>query len=299
MAPRKILAFSFVLIALIAVPFGSARAAFGISPPWVNADHLVKGSKYSQTIYLVQDVVPEDIKVNAQISIDESIRPWITLDNGTEFIIPKGTKQFPVVVSVNAPQNASLGSYHGTISFTQSPASAGQVTIAIGAQAALNVVVGTGIFEKMSIPLIKFLDIEEGWNPRVYVRFSNEGNIPERFDSATYELFDQYGVVRLAYAQKTDGFNEVKPFTTDEFTVEFPIDFHLGIGQYWGNVSFYKDGKVIGSQRTVFNVLEKGSLGVPFTSALEFVKKQWPFITLGLLLIIGLSFVSLRKRRGA
>ena len=49
----------------LALPFHSTKAAFGISPPFINADHLVKGSKYVQTIYLVQDNPAEDLGIVA------------------------------------------------------------------------------------------------------------------------------------------------------------------------------------------------------------------------------------------
>lgn len=262
--------YRFLLVALWAVVFLPALyflttplyayAAFGTSPPFLNADHLVKGAHYVQTVYLVQDRPDVDVPINAVLEIPESIRSWVTLDRGFSFTIPKGVQQFPVQVSVQIPQDAGLGAYHGNLTFTTAPTQSGQVTIALGAQVVINLTVGEGIYRNIHIPLIRFLDIEEGWNPRVQVKFANDGNVPEAFTGATYELLDQFGATRLAYLQKSEGFPEIPPFTIKEDIIEFPSSFRLGIGQYWGSVNFYQNDTLIGSQKTVFNVLKQGSL---------------------------------------
>jgi len=253
---------SFLVVAgiLLALQTQIAEASFGISPPFINATYLVPGAEYSQTIYLIQDNPETDLGIKANLEISEKIRSWIVIDKGNDFIIPQGTKQFPVEIKIKVPKDTELGIYGGNISFTTKPAQAGQVTIALGAQLILNLKVGNDIYENYNVPIIKPLDIEEGWNPKVLVRFNNMGNVPEAFTGATYELLDQYGAVRLAYVQKSNGFPEVAPFKEEEFVLEFPIDFHIGIGQYWANVSFYKGDKLIASQKTVFNVLKAGSI---------------------------------------
>jgi hypothetical protein len=260
-------------IALLYPQFG--KAAFGISPAVITMDHLVPGSEFTQTLYLVQDKPDDDLPVTATFDIPSAVRGWISIEQGESFTIPRGKNQFPVRITVKVPKGISLGSWSGKVSFVSNPQKTGQVTIALGAQAILNLRVGNDAYEKFSVPLIKLLDVEEGWDPRVYVKFQNEGNIPNGFTNATYELFDKFGEVRLAYVQKGDGFPETPAFTTKEYTMDFPIDFHLGIGQYWATVTFYKNDAVVASQRTVFNVLEKGSLAAsPFATLFEFVKKH-------------------------
>jgi hypothetical protein len=272
------------------------EAAFGISPPFMHADHLVPGSKFVQTIYLVQDQPVEDLRIKANLDIPEKVRSWISIDKGFEFTIPKGTRQFPVQVVVEVPKGTELAAYRGNLTFTGAPAQSGQVTIALGAQVSIDLRVGNDIFEKFSVPVIRLLDIEEGWNPRVYVKFNNEGNIPEAFTHATYELLDQYGAVRLAYIQKADDFPETPPFTIKEYSVEFPIDFHLGLGQYWGKVDFYQNEKVVASQKTVFNVLKAGSLSGPWSVVLDKIREYWIFGVIGLL-ALALVVVSVLKFR--
>ncbi len=283
----------------LSVP-ASVMAAFGISPPFLNADHLVRGSKFVQTVYLVQDDPSEDLKIIADLNINDRVRDWFTINEGKEIIIPKGTRQFPVVIEAQIPLDADLGLYHGAIAFKGMPAQTGQVTIALGVEVAINLSVGEGIYRKYNVPLIKFLDIEEGWSPKVYVKFNNEGNIPEAFDGATYELYDQFGAVKLAYIQKSKDFPETAPFSVDEYTIEFPVDLHLGIGQYWGSVSFYKEGAVIASQRTVFNVLKRGSLSGPFDQIIRFAKANVVALAgggIGLVFIMVVAIMWRRKKR--
>src|SRR6185312_12056775 len=115
----------------------------------------------------------------ANLTMDEPARSWVSIDKGFNFVIPQGTRQFPVTITINVPQGVNLGAYTGNITFTTQPSSAGQVTIALGAQVALNLTVGTGTFEKYSVPLIQFPDIQEGQSPIVAVKFQNDGNVPE------------------------------------------------------------------------------------------------------------------------
>ena len=281
----------------------SYAGSFGSSPPFLNADHLVPGANYTQTIYLVQDQPNSDLSIHAQLTVPDSVRSWIAIDKGFDFTIPQGTRQFPVVVTVAVPQGAGLGRYSGTLVFTTAPDKSGQVTIALGTSIAVNLTVGNDVFEKYSVPLVSFATIEEGWNPRAIVKFENDGNIPESFDSATFDLYDQYDAVRLAYITKQSGFPETPPFTTQQYTIEFPTDFHLGIGQYWGLVTFYKGQQVVASQKTIFNVVAAGSLIGPLGSALYSAQRSaWlmpaAIIILILILIAGIWFYRRRRSHG-
>ena len=261
----------------------------------MNADHLVPGSTYTETIYLVQDQPNQDLNIQANLQIDDTVRPWISIDKGFNFVIPQGTNQFPVEVTINVPQNASLGVYHGTLTFDTAPSSAGQVTIALGAQVSLNLTVGNGVFEKYSVQQIQFQDISEGGDPTVNVKFENDGNVPESFDGATYELYDQYDTVRLAYIEKNSGFPTTPPFTIQDYSVSFPTDFYLGVGEYWGVVTFYKNNQAVASQKTVFNVLKTDW----FSKTTRFIEKEWIYILIAAALLILLVFIAVRRVRSA
>ena len=294
MRPASFIAIaSIAAIAIFAVSAGVTHAAFGISPPFLNADHLVPGSTYTETIYLVQDQPDQDLNIHANLQIDGTVSPWISIDKGFNFVIPHGTQQFPVVVSIAVPQNAALGVYHGTLTFNTAPSSAGQVTIALGAQVSVNLTIGKGIFEKYNVQQITFQDIGEGENPIVNVKFENDGNVPESFDSATFEIYDRYDAIRLAYVEKNSGFPSTPPFTIQDYSLEFPTDFYMGIGQYWGSVTFYKNNQVIASQKTIFNVLKTDWL----SKTTRFIQKEWIYLLIAAALIGLLAFVITRRAR--
>jgi hypothetical protein len=289
-----VILFSVFVAAFFLLPVSLTHAAFGISPPFLNADHLVAGAKYQQTVYLVQDQPNQDLNIQANLTMDEPARSWVSIDKGFNFVIPQGVSQFPVTISINVPQGVTLGAYNGSLTFTTQPSSAGQVTIALGAQVAINLTVGTGTFEKYNVPLIQFPDIQEGQSPVVHVKFENDGNIPEAFDGATYELYDQYDSVRLAYVQKSSGFPTTAPFTISDYNVNFPLDFYLGIGEYWGVVNFYKNGQVVASQKTVFNVLK----ATWYNKLFNYIADEWMYFLIGVILLLIIIVVALwRKKR--
>jgi hypothetical protein len=277
---------TFAVGAIFLVAPNITLAAFGVSPPFFNAVHLVPGVTYSQTIYLVQDQTTSDLAIKATLSVPDHIKSWITIDKGLSFTIPAGTQQFPVQISITVPQGEALGTYSGNIVFATNPGQSGEVAIALGANVSINVVVGTGIYEEYSIPYITFPSIEEGWNPRVTYKFQNNGNVPETLDGATFELWDQYDAVRLAYLTKNDGFSAVPPFTTQEYTIEFPTDFHLGVGDYWGVVNFYKNNQVVASQKTILHVLPRGSLSSPIDLVIENIQQYWIYYLIALIAFI-------------
>jgi len=263
-----------------------SEGALGISPPYFNANYLVPGATYSQTVYLVQDRPDTDLNIRAILDVPEKVRPWISLNTGMDFVIPQGTRQFPIEITIKAPKDSGLGVYNGKLSFETRPVQEGQVTIALGVQVSMNIVIGNDIYRSFAMKLVKILDIEENWNPRVHAQFVNDGNVPEIITGATFELTDQYNNVRLAYAQKAEGFPEIEPFSTKEYTIEFPISFKLGTGQYWGNVNFYQNDKIIGTQKMPFTVVPSGSLSGFNALMGSLLKNVWLYVGLGILIFL-------------
>lgn len=289
---------SFILVFFSGLPH-EARAAFGVSPPFINATHLVPGVKYVQTIYLVRDNADEDLPVSAKLNVPDRVRSWFSIDKGFDFVIPKGTRQFPIAVTVDVPKDAERVSYGGKLLIQSQPAAKGQVTIAIGANIDINLTVGNDIFEQYGVPSVTFLDMEEGWNPRIHIRFKNDGNVPESLSRATFEILDRFGGARLAWLEKTSGFSETEPFSTAEYTLEFPMSFHLGQGQYWAIATLYKGDKVLRAEKTIFNVLEPGAIGGPAAKIINYFKTNWLYYALGALVVVALGFVLYMKKRGS
>lgn len=280
-APIIFSAFSLLLAAPTQV-----GAGFGVSPPGIKEDKLVKGSHLERTIYLVQGNPTVDLQMEIIVESDK-IKDWITFKNGTSFTIPAGVQQYPLEVVIDVPQNAELGIYKAFIraNTKPKPAEGGEnVSIALAGRIDVELVVGDDVFSDFNVRGIRILDIKEGKPLKVSVRIENIGNVPARPERITFELFDKFGEIRLAYAQ-TDQFKEVSAFKTEEITAELPIELRLGVGDYWGNVKVYKDGSVVKNLRGVFSVKPR-----------PFYEKYWWSI-LVVLALIGAFFYILKRKR--
>ncbi len=264
--------------------------AFGVSPPAIAAENLLKGSRYEATIFLVRGNVSEAIAVQAVIKVPDKIKNWVTLDKGNNFVIPAGVNQYPVKVTIEVPQDADLGIYGGQIAFNTLPTGSAardkQVVISVGAAVSLGITVGEGVFSDFNIDQLDILDIKEGQKPKVMVTLQNTGNVPVAPERATFDLFDKNGQVRLGYGQ-VEKFPETPGFQTKKFVVEFPIDIKLGLGEYWAEARIYKGGVVVSELKTVFNVVEK-----------KFNWLLWSLILFGIAVVgFSLKFFIRRRRR--
>jgi hypothetical protein len=245
-------------LALTALSIPGTADAFGVSPPYVRAPVLRRGSEFSSTIFLVQASPASDLRVRAEFDVPEKIKSWLSVDGGEEFVIPAGFQQYPLKVFVRVPQDADHGVYNGYLRVNTVPVrSAGeQIAISVGARIDLSLTVGDNVVQEFSIRKMDILDIRQGENPQVVVTLDNTGNVPIAPDRASFELFDKFGQIRLGYAA-LEKFPETEPFQSRDFVMEFPVDVRLALGEYWGEVRLYRGTEVIKELRTVFNVVER------------------------------------------
>jgi hypothetical protein len=253
----------FIRIAILAnllfFSFTQNASAFGVSPPYIIADRLTKGSHYEATIVLSQGQPKEDLKVKAVFDVPEKIRSWFSVVQGEEFVIPKGVQQFPIQVVIDVPKNADFGIYTGYLRVNTVPnrKEGEQIVIAVGGRIDISLTVGDNIISEFVIKKIEILDIREGEDPKIKIEVQNTGNVPTGPDRATFDLFDKYGNVRLGFAQVEDIVEEVPAFKTKSLTIKFPIDVALGVGEYWAEAKIYRGEGVVKELKTVFDVSEK------------------------------------------
>jgi hypothetical protein len=257
------------LIAAIVLAFfllpSLSLAGFGVSPAGIDEDRLVKGSVFERVIYFVQGTPDKDLNVIIEVD-DTEIKDWITTIPSGRVVIPKGTQQFPVTVRVTVPKDARLGIYKGYVRATGAPAvevdpetgaavSTG-VTIALGARAELNLAVGEGIHYEYAIRNVDLKNVKETEFPKAFINIENIGNVPAGPVAATFELYNKYGDVRLAYVQGIS-IKPVEPFKASTVEVEFPISVGLSVGEYWGHVKLYNEkGEQVREFKDIFNVTE-------------------------------------------
>lgn len=286
---------------------GSVRAGgFGISPPQIIADGLLRGSEYEHTIYFVQSEPDQDLQVDLTVEAP-GIADWISIDRGNSFVLPKDQQQFPINVKIKVPEDAELGKYDGYLMITTKPSEIKQVSegssvsINLGGRIDFDLTVGNDIIEEFKVLSIDIKDIESDWPLVAVIKVENTGNVPVTLDSATFDLFDKYDSSRLAFAQ-TEGFEAVPAYSTKEMTLKFPIDMKLGLGEYSGTVKLYKDEKVVKEMKTPFDVVPEGSLSYDYGNDSGIMKGiSWnsylPIAASAGLLVLGYAVYHMRRKK--
>jgi hypothetical protein len=249
----KTFIFLFAALTFFIFSGGAVFAGFGVSPASLLNKNLVPGSFFEQDIYLVQS--QPDIDLNVVVTIDAGkINDWIKIENGNNFIIPKGTQQFPMKVNVNVPSNAELGNYKGTITVNTSPAGAQKdgVSVTLGANIAINLDVTSIKVSDFSIQNFQIPDAVKGSPIKFVIKIKNDGNVDNGPTKVGLTFFDQYHSQQLGQ-QEVAITEKVKSFQTKDISVEFPNN--LDIGSYWADVKLYNNEETIIDSKIVFAVV--------------------------------------------
>ncbi|MEA1937217.1 MAG: hypothetical protein U9N04_03840 [Patescibacteria group bacterium] len=301
--------FQALPVFLVMLTFASNVQAggFGVSPPQIVADSLLKGSVYEKTITFVQSEPDEDLQANIVFDAPE-IESWISIDRGMSFVIPEGEQHFSIKVKISVPEDTPMGKYRGFIRVSTTPAKikeigeGSSVSINYGARIDLDLTVGNNVIEEFEILAINIKNIEPGWPLLASVKIQNTGNIPIKLDRATFELFDKYKAVRLGYGQ-TEEFEFAPPYSIKETIMQFPIDLSLGLGEYSGMVKMYKDGKVVKELQTPFRVVEKGTLPYSFEGIVknddkkDFDKNLLLVLSVLVLIIVSIIIILVKMKK--
>lgn len=237
-----------------------AQAGFGITSPYLENDRLVPGAHYEKKILIIRGDPVEDWQ--AEFSIDvPGANDWISFDTGKEFILPKGEKQVPVVISVDVPNDAKFESCRGAIRIKTLPlqsAEAGGVSIALGARINVDLeVIEEGIAD-FEIKNVKFYDIEEGWKIKIGVETQNTGNVSVAPTKIFLDVYDSAEQNKLVSLETTDFKEKVKPFETKELIAE--LDHQFKIGSYLVYFKVYNQDQVIKEGKLNLSILPPGTL---------------------------------------
>lgn len=280
----KILALALLVLLSGTGLAENALAGFGVSPPQIKEDRLVKGSKVERTVYLVQGSPVEDL--NVEVTVDDSqISEWISFYPGKTFTIPAGTQQFPLEVLIDVPEDAPLGIYKTSVRVSQtetnSQAAEGGagVSIVVGIVVNIEISVGEGLFYSFAIKDIDFDDINSSQFPSAKIRIENLGNIPAGPQSAEFQLFNKYDDRRLAVIQGVE-IEQIPAFETQTIDIDFPVGVSLAPGEYWGHLFLYDNNQLVKEYSDMFNVSEA-----------TFVDKYSKLIMIGAIVIVILIVV--------
>ncbi|MGC9599421.1 MAG: hypothetical protein ABSE18_03490 [Minisyncoccia bacterium] len=259
----------FVLCLRAALP---VRAdGFGITPPYVTNGSLVQNSHYEQAILLVRSNPTQDLRANISIDVPGA-DSWISIDRGTQFTMPTGVQQVPILVSVNVPSDAKLGHYVGNIRVVVSPLApptSGTIGITIGAQIDVDLQVIDSRMAKLKVNRVAMTNTEEGhsfwWmhfpgKVLFTMDVENTGNIPGSPHKVVFQYDEYLSGTTLETEENTNGLDSVRPFQRKEVVAEMPTYLPQGSYRVFYKIYGKDDGDVIGQGMLDLAVLPPGTL---------------------------------------
>lgn len=318
----SIIAVSFAAAFIAAAgipPFFHAKAdGFGITPPYVTNGQLTQGSHYEQTITLVRSDPTEDLQANVTVNVPGA-DSWISIDRGTQFILPAGTQQEPMIVSVNVPSNAKLGSYSGNIQVVVSPLAGpakGTVGITIGAQIDVNLTVGNGKMANLQVRRVTMSNAEVGhtlwWmhfpgKVSFAIDLDNTGNIAGALGKVVFQYQEYLSGNVLETEENSNGLDSVQPFEAKTVTAEMPVYLPQGSYRVFYQIYGVDDQTVIGQGTLDLAVLPPGTLTGYIGYGFWGLRWSEKFMTFGVILLIlaliyfviwGIRRLIRKRRRG-
>jgi len=306
-------------IATAVMPILSAHAdGFGITPPYVTNDQLTQNSQYEQTILLVRGNPTDDLQANVTVNVPGADN-WISIDKGTQFVLPAGTQQEPMIVSVNVPSSAKLGTYTGNIRVVVSPLAGpakGTVGITIGAQIDVNLTVIDSKMAKLAIKRVTMSNTEVGhtfwWmhfpgKILFSMDLTNTGNIAGAVSKVEFQYQDYLSGTVLETEDNTNGLGSVQPFDAKTVTAEMPTYLPQGSYRVFYQIFGVDGSTVIGQGTLDLSVLPVGTLTGYIGYNFWGIRWSEKFITLGVIVgilallygvLVGIRFLLTGGRRG-
>ena len=289
---------------------GIADAGFGITPPYVRNDRLTRGTTYNQRIYLVRSDPEEDLKVQITMNIP-GVESWFSVDQGTEFLMPKGMTQLPIVISVHVPADAPYKEYTGGIRIRTSSANVapgGGVTIALGAQVDVDIKVVDKILD-FEVRRVRMVDLESGFTKwglyfpgkiRLFMTIENTGNTEFGPTSVKMDIYDSLTAKLLESTQNSNTIEKIPPFVIREVEAQLPT--RLPQGSYTVKYTIYKNTDIAQQGELNLSISAFGAVpgyqGYGF-DGLSVADKIKVAVTFGipLLVLIGLIIALITRRR--
>jgi len=233
-------------------------AGFGISPPYVQNEHLLPGSHYEQRISLSKSDVNGSLM--AQIIVDApEIEDWLSFEPSREFLFPEEEQQIWLTVKVDVPQDTNIGDYNGYLRIkTLSPETRDNkegetVSVFLGARIDMNLTVVKNETKTFEIRSIKIPRVLQGEDIKLFLKIKNLGNIGSKLDRVHLDIYDN-GETRLLESIDNTEIETIKAFNTKEIFVKMPTD--LNNSQHWGNVKIYYQGKLLKEEKLFFTIGE-------------------------------------------
>lgn len=298
---KKFLFFA-AFIGFFAVAHNVA-AGFGVSPPYVQNDHLIRGSHFEQKIILVRSDPDTDLTATVSMNIPGA-QEWFSVDTGSTFSFPKGERQIPIVMRVDVPENAGLGIYRGKIDIILSAkdAKGGKVAIALGAQLDVYLEVVERAVYSFEVRGVNAMDVEEGYRwlwmffpgkIRFSMKVQNTGNVAHAPTRVEFDIRDLNGTL----LEKTINTNPIKlvgAFLTNEVVAELPT--RLAAGAYEAQFRIFNNDEVAYQGGVRLSILPRGSVAGYAGYGFWGLTRMEKTILLVLVLALGMGLYQLARK---
>ncbi|MDX1535440.1 MAG: hypothetical protein R3346_01630 [Candidatus Spechtbacterales bacterium] len=295
-----------VLFLIPSAQFADA-ASFGVTPPYVKNNTLARGSVYQQEITLVRG--NPDVGLQTKITWDvPGANDWISIDKGTEFIMPEGEQKVPLKITVNVPLDADFKNYSGdmriaTTSLADIEDTAGSVRIALGARINVDFTVIDREIHDFDVRRIRVDDLNQyrTWRWLTYpgkvnftITIANTGNVPVAPDKVTFDIYDIKNETFLESTENTNKLNKIEPFQEGQVIAELPT--FLPSGSYLAHYKIYLGDEVKQEGEINLSILPESTLassGYGFMGLTLFDK----FTIMGPISILIASFLLLYREQ--
>lgn len=301
MKPKIIAVILVSIFLFLGIDF--CQAGLGISPSQWIEKHALRGSHIEKTFTLSRAEPKEDLYFKAEI--DGEIKDWIKIDRGLEFMMPKGKQQFPIIVSIDVPQDAEYRDYQGSIRLKSEPKTKGPGGIGVVLQALIQIelTVSKERFLDWEVLQVAIPQQEEGKPLNIILKIWNRGNVEARPTKLTADFWDKYKAKKLESKEITDltAIKAIAPFSEGEIMLSLPVKFKPE--QYWADIKVYRGEELLKSENIFFEIVKAAGLAKKELSAgtEPIVNKGFTrfylYIGFGLIILVLLIFLIFKKRK--
>lgn len=302
--------FRLLLLVLIFSGIGaeSVLAGFGVTPPYVRNTSLTRNSVYEQQILLVRSDPDTPLQASVQIDAPE-IASWIQIEQGTEFVLPRGEQKVPMTVKVTVPKDAEFKQYTGAIRIKTGAVEEGEgrgaVNISLGAQIDIDLNVIDRVIKDFRIRKIEIPDLNAGhqlaWlyfpgKVRFQMSLENTGNVDIAPSKVVFRIYDPTGSALLEETESIGKINKVAPYATADVVANIPT--RLPAGPYLTRYQIFNGDELKQEGEASMNIVPYGTLQ---TAGFGFAGLSVPHKISVLLPIFGIIILILliiQSRRG-
>lgn len=244
-----------------------AYAGFGVTPPYVASDHLLRGSVFQQKVVVVRSDPGDELEVAVSLDMADAWQ-WVSVDRGMKFTLPQGERQVPIVVRIAVPPDAPYKNFKGAIRISASPSGKqGMIGVGLGARIDVDITVTDKKFSDFRVHEVNIAPFDEGRSflglfsagkIKFAMNIENTGNIATSPSKVLFSISEVGGNKILESAQNTNAIAIAPPFSSLNVTAEIPT--HLKSGNYQAAYEVYKGDSVAAKNTIVFFISPYGTI---------------------------------------